>query len=409
MLAVLIFLFCLCLVALVCVEALACRFYLSAYARATHGRFKETVRDAHARLAYCVSRKLASGGGKVSKKRGENASLADALRAEPRTFFNVAIPLDDGVCAFADVVALSSTGVEVLCVQEGPGSLYGEASDDRWLFVGFGKRDGSERFVLNASKQASLAAAAIEAAMLDAGGDGRARANVVWGRFLNVSQTGICEAVRMIPYAQLRKTPVGVGLGEGELSEEALAAAYRLVKACCNANRASGSQAGFGAVGTHRGTSLASGFAEAVSPAGLRETIRQAYDEATTGEIVRAADRLVNDKENFDALTWQRVLQISGELEASQDLGRIADLAGELKLIARTNISVNYRFGIADAAGDVQLSPAGLAMQRCAPENVNHNCAASSSEVSSMRNQVENDAFYEAEDCGGDGTAGSRE
>lgn len=407
--AVLIFLFCLCLVVLVRVEALACRFYLSAYARATHGRFKETVRDAHARLAYCTSRKLAFGGGKASKKRGENTSLAAALKAEPRMFFNVAIPLEDGVCAFADVVVLSSTGVEVFCVQEGPGSLYGEASDDRWLFVGFGKRDGSERFVPNASKQASLAAAAIEAAMRDAGGDGRVRANVVWGRFLSASQAGICEAARAIPYAQLRKSPVGAEFGEGELSEDALAAAYRLAKACCNANCASGSQAGFGATGAHRGASLASGIAEAVSPTGLRETIRQAYDEATTGEIVRAADRLVNDKENFDALTWQRVLQISGELETSQDLGRIADLAGELKLIARTNISVNYRFGIADAASDVRLSPAGLVVQRRDPENANRNCEVPSSELSHELEQVENGAFFEAGDCNGDKAVGSRE
>ncbi len=407
MLAVLVFLLCVCLVVLVCVEALACRFYLSAYARATGRRFKETARDAHARLVYSASAAFAPRAAKSSRKRGETASIAEALKAEPRMFFNVAIPLEEGACAFADIVVLTASGVEVFCAQEGPGSLYGETSDDRWLFVGLGKRDGSERFVPNASRQARLAATAIESAMYEAGEDARVRANVVWGRLLNASQAAVDEAVRVIPCTQARKTPIGFGTAD-ELSEEALIAAYRLVKACSNASSGSGAQSGFGAGGARRGANSASGIAEAASLGGLRETLRQAYDEATTGEIVRAADKLVNDKENFDALTWQRVLQISGELESTQDFGRVVDLAGELKLIARTNISVNYRFGIADVAAGAQLSPAGLVVQEREAKSGSRGRVAPSPELSSALEQAENSGFFESGNFDDDGAAGSR-
>ncbi len=95
----------------------------------------------------------------------------------------------------------------------------------------------------------------------------------------------------------------------------------------------------------------------------LRSIVQRGRPESTVADIVRKADRLAASKEDFDALTWDRILEIGAELERGTQVERTAELAAELRLIARTNVSLNYRFGIAQPSAGVELSPAGLVME----------------------------------------------
>ena len=95
----------------------------------------------------------------------------------------------------------------------------------------------------------------------------------------------------------------------------------------------------------------------------LRSIVQRGREESGVADLVRKADRLAASKEDFDALTWERILEIGAELEGDVQAERTAELAAELRLIARTNVSLNYRFGIAQPSAGVELSPAGLVVE----------------------------------------------
>lgn len=356
----------------------ACRYYVSGYARATKRDFSAVMRDPHAREVYRTSRRLVS--------RDDDAR---------RVLFDVAIPRKNASAASADIVLLSRQGVGVLCVQEGRGSVYGDPEDDHWVMVGSGKGDDAERITSNLGVQAAVAADALRAYLL-AESDSEERPEVdiaalaVFGDGAKTEHAAVPEGVAVVRVrdvaACLREafarkegsatTDEDAGAaGDGARVEDAddiersvsavappfdeakVRKMYRALKPCANAGR---------------GTTI-DGFDAPVKPetvGWVRSVMHREHADSAAADLVRKADKLVSSKEDFDALTWDRVMEISAQLETERNPERLAELAAELRLIARTNTSLNYRFGIAQPDAVSRLSPAGLVVESTVDELV---------------------------------------
>ncbi len=62
--------------------------------------------------------------------------------------------------------------------------------------------------------------------------------------------------------------------------------------------------------------------------------------------IAREADKATSLKEDLDAFSWGRVMDIGRQLQAGQDARAVAAFGAELTAIAQTNISLALRLGI---------------------------------------------------------------
>lgn len=319
----------------------ACRYYVSGYARATKRDFSAVMRDPHAREVYRTSRRLVS--------RDDDDTR--------RVLFDVAVPRENASAAYADIVLFSRQGVGALCVQEGRGSVYGDPEDEHWVMVGSGKGGDTERITVNLGAQVAAAADALRSYLLiesdsDACFEVAFAACAVFGDAVKMEHIATSEDV-----AVTRARDVSACLGEvlaqvaaPPLDEGAVRKMYRALKPCANA----GSGAGL------------DGFEAPCKPetAGwARSLIQRERGESASAELMRKADKLASSKEDFDALTWDRILDICDLLERERDPERLGELAAELRLIARTNVSLNYRFGITQPHEGATLSPAGLVMQ----------------------------------------------
>jgi hypothetical protein len=77
-------------------------------------------------------------------------------------------------------------------------------------------------------------------------------------------------------------------------------------------------------------------------------------------EIGLKAGKLATDKEDYDALTWGRVLELSQELErldAASSPKTTAQIAKELAFIARTNIALAFRFNTMQPKAEAGSQP----------------------------------------------------
>jgi hypothetical protein len=63
---------------------------------------------------------------------------------------------------------------------------------------------------------------------------------------------------------------------------------------------------------------------------------------STNSEFMRLAYRLAKVQEDFNALTWQRIKEISQELETECSKEKLSTLSAELLEIANANIALNY-------------------------------------------------------------------
>lgn len=76
--------------------------------------------------------------------------------------------------------------------------------------------------------------------------------------------------------------------------------------------------------------------------------------------IAREADKVTSLKEDLDALSWGRVMDIGRQLQIGQDAQTIASLGAELAAIAQTNISLALRLGIDPEPPESRMMASGM-------------------------------------------------
>lgn len=302
------------LTGVVLVNVLAIRYYAGAYAKATRRGFVAVVRDPHAREVYRLSRRLAAWG--------------DGDRN--RLLFDVALPRDGAPTVRADTVLVSPRGLGVFCVQEGRGSAYGDAGDGHWIVVGSAKRDGSERMVPNLGARVSEVAAALRGYLsMDATTTLPVATCAVFSDAVDVDHVEVAEEVTLSHVRDVSSPldealPVTADEEGGDTApsfdDADLKRRYRALRACANMPDVDAD--GEGAI-------LSFERSDRLEPtAWLRGAVRREHEESTVAEIVRKADRLASSKEDFDALTWERVLEISNRMEGGGDAERRSDTSG---------------------------------------------------------------------------------
>ena len=70
------------------------------------------------------------------------------------------------------------------------------------------------------------------------------------------------------------------------------------------------------------------------------------FGNTTEKRIVREADKIISLKEDVDALSWGRVLEIGKRLQDLESEGEAGDLAREVVTIAQSNLSLEVKLGI---------------------------------------------------------------
>ena len=76
--------------------------------------------------------------------------------------------------------------------------------------------------------------------------------------------------------------------------------------------------------------------------------------------VVREADKIVSMKENVDALSWGRVLEIGKQLPAVETDEERNELSRELIAIAQANVSLSLRLGIDPAPSEGRVMASGV-------------------------------------------------
>jgi hypothetical protein len=98
------------------------------------------------------------------------------------------------------------------------------------------------------------------------------------------------------------------------------------------------------------------------SRATMTQDDKRSFSEAQRAKLTQIkislkAGKLASDKEDYDALTWGRVLELSQELDSLDAVSSPnlkSEIAKELAFIARTNIALSFRFGNAQPQTDRQ-------------------------------------------------------
>lgn len=373
MVAVLVVLVVAALVAAIVVFTRAIRYYASAYARATKRDWSSVARSRHDYEVYRASRMLERAAtGKVPKDAGGQVpGMAGAAGAPTgkapkggermRLLFDVALPCEGAVPAALDMVAITPRGVLGVMVQEGKGALAGAADAEYWLAITREGGEDSERVFPNKAVEAARALDALKGYLAPA--DAPAPVPVcmafVFAPGIDMSQAEFSDEVLVVSTPGAGRLLGRLPGADARLRADALKQATRALRACSNAHAggSDGDEAGGSAL-----RRLLAARSEGAA-AWARAAIADDRPSTAGGQLVRQADKLAAAKDDFDALTWDRILEIGDDLATERNPERIAELAAELRLIARTNVALNYRFGIAQAPEGASLTPAGLVTQ----------------------------------------------
>lgn len=118
---------------------------------------------------------------------------------------------------------------------------------------------------------------------------------------------------------------------------------------------------------------------------------------------MREADRIVSMKEDIDAMSWNRVIEIAKLLQAEHTEEQREEWARELLSIARTNSWVLDKFGVAEKGMTGQVIPSGIEVQH----NDRYLSETSAAEIPSAGEKPEasEDALPTAESGSGDQAA----
>lgn len=118
---------------------------------------------------------------------------------------------------------------------------------------------------------------------------------------------------------------------------------------------------------------------------------------------MREADRIVSMKEDIDAMSWNRVIEIAKLLQAEHTEEQREEWARELLSIARTNSWVLDKFGVAEKGMTGQVIPSGIEVQH----NDRYLSETSAAEIPSAGEKPEasEDALPAAESGSGDQAA----
>ena len=84
------------------------------------------------------------------------------------------------------------------------------------------------------------------------------------------------------------------------------------------------------------------------------------FGTSTEKKVAREVDRIVSMKEDVDALSWGRVLEIGKLLREPADGDAVADYARELVTIAQSNLSLATRLGIDAPLTTGPIMPSGI-------------------------------------------------
>lgn len=127
------------------------------------------------------------------------------------------------------------------------------------------------------------------------------------------------------------------------------------------------------------------------------------FRKSAEQQIMREADRIVSMKEDIDAMSWNRVIEIAKLLQAEHTEEQREEWARELLSIARTNSWVLDKFGVAEKGMTGQVIPSGIEVQH----NDRYLSETSAAEIPSAGEKPEasEDALSTAESGSGDQAA----
>lgn len=127
------------------------------------------------------------------------------------------------------------------------------------------------------------------------------------------------------------------------------------------------------------------------------------FRKSAEQQIMREADRIVSMKEDIDAMSWNRVIEIAKLLQAEHTEEQREEWARELLSIARTNSWVLDKFGVAEKGMTGQVIPSGIEVQH----NDRYLSETSAAEIPSAGEKPEasEDALPAAESGSGDQAA----
>lgn len=127
------------------------------------------------------------------------------------------------------------------------------------------------------------------------------------------------------------------------------------------------------------------------------------FRKSAEQQIMREADRIVSMKEDIDAMSWNRVIEIAKLLQAEHTEEQREEWARELLSIARTNSWVLDKFGVAEKGMTGQVIPSGIEVQH----NDRYLSETSAAEIPSAGEKPEasEDALPTAESGSGDQAA----
>lgn len=341
------------LVAAVTLNVTASMYYASQYAKTTKRRFMEVVRDRRCRDLYLLSRKAAVGVDVRQARFLFDIDLSQALAdADGRD--------DDGM--FADMLLVTPCSIFSIARVSGKGSYTGAADAENWVQVVPDKKDGNECLIENPVPRVVKAVGLLCLFLgLDAADGAAVTSIIVFDNKADVSQLQMPDGMLKLHVSELASTIKGSQQGRavrfGDARRKRFAVSLKLYANTAPASKSATPDMGDGGVAV-AGQELRGAFG--MPSSGFRGRIGELFGKgrpAASTELMRKADKMVTLKEEFNAVTWDRIIEISNEMRTVKKTGQTEALANELEHIARTNIALNMRFGVEQITEGFKLVP----------------------------------------------------
>ena len=84
------------------------------------------------------------------------------------------------------------------------------------------------------------------------------------------------------------------------------------------------------------------------------------FSTSTAKRVAREAEKIVSLKEDMDAVSWTRVLEIGNQLQEGVDEAERVSLARELVSIAQSNRSLYTRLGLDPEPSSSRVMASGI-------------------------------------------------
>lgn len=306
------------LVAFIVLAMLASSYYLGPYARSTKHYFLHTLRSPHALLQHRLG-----------------AAITDAYnKGCVWALFDVRMPHDDTDSILADCVAVASDGIHVFSVVSGRISVAGDAEGETWLIQPKKSVEDDTSLMDNRWIHAKTVAQAVVSYLgLDASRAAAVFPHVVLGKHVDATNLSVDEDTAILALRDVRKMLESRSQGDVVFDSDTRKQLARMLRAAVQVDTIDPDGEGIKALAERTGEKVLS-------------AVRGGRDEAVDADILRRADKIATMKQDFDGVSWDRIIELGDRMMLEDDADARADYNAEIRLIARANLSLSYRLGI---------------------------------------------------------------